>query len=164
MNPLPRVTERTREKIAQEFDDLGPDICMAEIVQDLEKTNPEFLDMASKCARDIGNPAKIMLGFGMFYRLLMAQWPGTGEKSLLSPLPRVASETRELLLQQFDRKGAEAFTMEIIADLEKNNPQLLQMAHNFASGQKDYLSVMQGFALLYKSLIVQSAVDRTYLH
>ena len=38
------------------------------------------------------------------------------------------------------------------------------MAHSFASRHKDYLGIMQGFALLYKSLVVQSSVDRIYLH
>jgi hypothetical protein len=54
--------------------------------------------------------------------------------------------------------------MEIIADLEQNNPELLRMAHDFAEGQLDYLLVMQGFALFYKSLIDQSAADRCRLH
>jgi hypothetical protein len=53
--------------------------------------------------------------------------------------------------------------MEVIEDLERNNPGLLQMAHGFATRQPDYLQVMQGFALLYKSLIDQSAADRALL-
>jgi hypothetical protein len=38
------------------------------------------------------------------------------------------------------------------------------MAHNFAAGQENYLHVMQGFALLYKSLLVQSQAERGSLH
>jgi hypothetical protein len=38
------------------------------------------------------------------------------------------------------------------------------MAHNFASGLDDYLHVIQGFALLYKSLVVQSMSERGRLH
>lgn len=63
-----------------------------------------------------------------------------------------------------DSKGPEAFIMDVIAELEANNPELLQMAHGFASGQKDYLLVMQGFALLYLSLSEQLTADRRLLH
>jgi hypothetical protein len=38
------------------------------------------------------------------------------------------------------------------------------MAHNFASGLENYLHAMQGFALLYKSLIIQSRTERARLH
>jgi hypothetical protein len=31
MGALPRVTELVRERIAREFDDLGPDVCMAKL-------------------------------------------------------------------------------------------------------------------------------------
>jgi hypothetical protein len=50
--------------------------------------------------------------------------------------------------------------MEIIEDLERTDPELLQMAHSFAERQGNYLALMQGFALLYKSLVVQSVADR----
>ena len=50
------------------------------------------------------------------------------------------------------------------AELEAQNPELLQMAHNFASTRPDYLRVMQGFVLIYKSLTHQAAVDRFVLH
>ena len=50
MSVLPRVTELTRERISREFDDLGPDACMAEIKADLRQHNPELLDMASRWA------------------------------------------------------------------------------------------------------------------
>lgn len=137
---------------------------MAEITQDLERNNPELLDMASKWAKDVGNFPEIMLGFGMFYRLLIVEFPAAARQSLLAPLPRVTPETRDLIVSQIDEKGAEAFTMEAVEDLEQDNPELLQMADNFASRQSNYLGVMQGFALFYKSLVIQSSADRKRLH
>jgi hypothetical protein len=38
------------------------------------------------------------------------------------------------------------------------------MAHGFASGSGNYLLAMQGIALLYRSLALQSTVERTRLH
>jgi hypothetical protein len=164
MSLLPRVTVSTRERIAREFDDLGPDACIAEILHRLKQDNPELLDMASKCAADVGNSSKIIIGLGMFYRLLDAQASGVNGKSILSPLPRVTPEARDILVRGLDEEGSEAFTMRIIQDLSKNNPELLQMAHYFASGTKRYLSVMQGFALLYESLVVQTTLERSFMH
>jgi hypothetical protein len=40
MKSLPRVGDVTRETIAREFDDRGPDVCRAEIIADLEANNP----------------------------------------------------------------------------------------------------------------------------
>jgi hypothetical protein len=161
MSLLPRVTEKTRELIAREFDARGPDACMAEIIEHLERHNPELLDMAAKWGADLENPAKAMLGFGMFYRLLNPAPPGT---SALTPLPRVSEETRARLVREIDEKGPGNFTLDVIAELEQYNPELLQMAHNFASGLENYLRAMQGFALLYKSLIIQSRTERARLH
>jgi hypothetical protein len=77
LSVLPRVTERTRERVAREFDDLGPDVCMNSIMRDLQRHNPELLDMASKWANDVGAADRIITAFGMFYRLLSAEmlWP-----------------------------------------------------------------------------------------
>lgn len=161
MSLLPRVTEKARELLAREFDARGPDVCMVEIVQHLEQHNPELLDMAAKWAADIGNPAKAMLGFGMFYRLLIPMPPGTG---MLSPLPRVSEETRALLVREIDEKGPGDFTLDALRELEERNPELLQMAHNFASGLGNYLRAMQGFALVYKALVMQSRAERARLH
>jgi hypothetical protein len=161
MSLLPRVTEKTRELVAREFDARGPDVCMSEIIEHLEQHNPELLDMAAKWAADLGNPAKAMLGFGMFYRLLIPAPPGTG---VLSPLPRVSEETRARLVREIDHKGPADFTLEAIAELEERNPELLQMAHNFASGLGNYLHAMQGFALLYRSLVMQSWAERARPH
>jgi hypothetical protein len=97
----------------------------------------------------------------MFYRLLLPVAPGAGA---LTPLPRVSEETRAMLVSEIDEKGPEDFTMEAIAELEDSNPELLQMAHNFASGLGNYLHGMLGFVLLYKSLAIQSTVGRARLH
>jgi hypothetical protein len=161
MSLLPRVTVTARESVARDFDSRGPDACTAEIIEHLEEHNPEFLDMAARCAADLGNPAKAMLGFSMFYRLLIPASPGAGA---LTPLPRVSAETRALLVAEIDEKGLEDFTIETIAELEQSNPELLQMAHNFASGLGNYLHGIQGFALLYKSLVIQSAAERARPH
>ena len=42
LSVLPRVTERTRERVAREFDDLGPDVCMNSIMRDLQRTIRNF--------------------------------------------------------------------------------------------------------------------------
>jgi hypothetical protein len=70
MSSLPRVAGLTRERIAREFDDRGPDVCRTEITLDLEANNPELLAMAARCARDVGDFARILTGFYVFYRLL----------------------------------------------------------------------------------------------
>jgi hypothetical protein len=75
MGTLPRVVESTREQIAREFDDLGPDACVAEISEHLRGNNPEWLHMAAKCAGDVGDAPRIMGGFCMFYRLLIGRLP-----------------------------------------------------------------------------------------
>jgi hypothetical protein len=164
MSFLPRVTEKSRELIARDFDARGPDVCLAEIVTQLEQHNPEFLDIAVKCAADSGSPRKVLLGFSMFYRLLVVHWPADARRPAVFAPPRVSAETRGLLVAEIDEMGAEAFTAKAIAELQESNPELLQMAHSFAAGLGNYLHVMQGFALLYKSLLVQSEAERGSLH
>jgi hypothetical protein len=167
MTSLPRVTEYTRERVAREFDDLGPAACVAEIAEDLKNNNPELLDIARKCAADVGEPARVMAGFCMFYRLLTTQSmqdlsaPQSGP--FLSPLPRVTRATRDRVAAEIDARGAEAFTMHYIDALEQHNPALLQMAHNFASRESNYVGVMEGIALTWAALLAQTSVDRTYL-
>ena len=164
MTLLPAVTPLARERIARDFDDRGPQACMTEIEDDLGRHNPELLDMADRCARSLGADRRIMIGFCMFYRLLLAPGAPSGESGMLSALPKITAQTREVIVRMIESKGTEAFTMDVIAELEVNNPELLQMAHGFASRQKDYLPVMQGFALLYQSLSEQLAADRRLLH
>ncbi len=161
MGSLPRVSELTREFVSRQFDDLGPEACLAEITECLIRENPEFLDMARNCAADIGDPPAIMVGFGMFYQLLVSASAGT---PVLHALPCVTADTRDALVREIDEEGSDAFTLRAIADLERANPELLQMAHGFASRFDDYLLVMQGFALLYRSLDIQSATAGRYLH
>ena len=164
MSFIPRVTEKARELVARDFDARGPDVCLAEIVTQLEQHNPEFLDIAVKCAADSGSPRKVLLGFSMFYRLLVVHLPADASEPPLFAPPRVSAETRALLVAEIDEMGAEAFIAKAIAELQESNPELLQMAHNFAAGLGNYLHVMQGFALLYKSLLVQSQAERGPLH
>src|ERR1700724_4613842 len=73
MSSLRCVAALTRERVAREFDDRGPEVCCTEITLDLEANNPELLDMAARCARDVGNFARVMTWFCMFYRVLSAQ-------------------------------------------------------------------------------------------
>lgn len=143
MSLLPRVTEASREMIAREFETRGSEVCLAEVVQRLERENPGFLDMATKCAEDLGDPARLMVGFGMLYRLLTMPSPATNGRT--ATLPRVDAQTRDLLVTEIDEKGAEAFTMDAVDELEANNPELLQLAHSFALGSTDYLRAMPGF-------------------
>lgn len=158
MSTLPRVTESTRERVSREFDNLGPEACVDEITAAMRRNNPELLDMASRCARDIGEPEEIMIGFAMLYRLLAAEAAGD------FALPHVAAQTRARLVQEIDEKGAETFTREAIAEMERGNPELLQMAHRFAGRQKNYLATMQGLALVYASLVAQASADRAGAH
>lgn len=171
MSSLPRVADVTRERIAREFDDRGPDVCRTEITLDLEANNPELLDMAARCARDVGDYSRIMTGFCMFYRLLAAEARaglGTsralGDRRPLSLLPRVSPATRDDIAKRIDTIGSKEFTHETIVELERNNPELLLMSHNFAEDHSDYGGVMQGFALLYACLLAEAAQERGHLH
>jgi hypothetical protein len=164
MAALPRVTELTRERIAREFDDLGPDACMAAIRMDLQQHNPELLEMASKWAADAENPQRLMTAFGMFYRLFTAEAGVSIGPNVLSPLPRVSLDTRNVIVARIDQVGSDDFTHQAIDKLEATNPELLQMAHAFASRRQDYARTMQGFALLYEALLIQSQIDQAGRH
>lgn len=164
MSSLPRVTELTREFVSRQFDNLGPEACLADVTERLTRENPEFLDMARKCAADIGNSHKLLVGFGMFYQLLVSASADASDHQIMYALPYVTAETRDALVREIDDNGSEAFTLRAIDDLERHNPELMQMAHDFASRYEDYLRVMQGFALLYRSLQLQAATDRKLLH
>ena len=163
MQWLPRVVASTRERVHQEFDDYGPEACIESVTRDLKRNNPEILDMVVRCAADLGKPSKILLGFGLFYRALTAEC-GADFENLLNPLPRVSPETRDLLVREIDETGTETFTVAGIHDLEANNPELLQLAHGFASAHGDYLGVMQAFALVYRALADEAARERSRIH
>jgi hypothetical protein len=164
MSVLPRVTEFTRERISREFDDLGPEACMAEIRADLQRHNPELLDMASRWAGDGRETKSLMTAFGMFYRLMTAEALAPLGVAALNPLPRVSAEVRDSVIDRIERIGAESFADEAIDNLEAANPELLQMAHGYASRRTDYARTMQGFALLHEALLLQSRRDRVRRH
>ena len=150
--------------MAREFDDRGPAACLAEVVADLRQNNPELLDIARRCAASLGDESRAMLGFAMFYRLLIAPAPPAMRPAALSPLPRVTARTRDAIVQQIDAAGVETFTREALVDLEHDNPELLLMADAFASRHRDYLGLIEGFALFYRALLDQSAADRRAPH
>ena len=152
------MTEATRERISREFDNLGPDACVADIAAAMRRHNPELLDMAQRCAADQGAGQDPMVGLAMFYRLLVA------EAAAEFALPRVSPATRDGIVSEIDDKGAERFTFETLDEMGRANPELLQMAHGFASRQRSYLGMMQGFALIYATLSAQSAADRVGMH
>ena len=66
MSMLPRVTDPTRERISREFDNLGPDVCMADIRKDLDRHNPQLLDMAMKLAGEGKEAKKLFTASGCF--------------------------------------------------------------------------------------------------
>ena len=170
MSSLPRVTDLTRERIAREFDERGPDTCVREITLDLEVNNPELLDIAARCARDVGDATRVMTRFCMFYALLISEagatldTPPDIETLRLNLLPRVTPETRASIVERIDAGGSKRFTREALEELERDNPALLAMAHSFAEEQSDYIGIMQGFALLYVSLSAEAAQQHRSLH
>jgi len=60
--------------------------------------------------------------------------------------------------------GSQEFTSRTVDKLERNNPELLLMAHYFAESQADYLAVVQGFALLFACLSAEADRERRVLH
>lgn len=167
MSLLPRVAERTRETVAREFDDHGPQHCVAEIMADLDSNNPELLDIARRCAHELGDSQRVIEGFCMFYRLLTlqaAQEAAAATSSGINVLPRVTSQTRDQVARQIDEQTTETFTSNYIAELERDNPELLQMAHRFATRHAQYLQIMQGIALWWACLVAQLRQDRAYMH
>ena len=164
MSLLPQVTERTREKISREFDDLGPDACMADITDELRRHNPELLDMAVRWAATGDETVSHMRAFGIFYRVLALEAAAPQGPGALSPLPRISPAIRQAIVEEIDRAGDEAFTREAINNLEELNPELLQMAHFYAAQRADYGRIMQGFALFHQALLIQYRSDRATGH
>jgi hypothetical protein len=171
MATLPRVDSITWERVSREFDERGPEACRTEITRELEENNPEILDMAERCARDVGDFNRIMTGFCMFYQLLNAEARAgmnaserLGVRHSTSMLPRVSPMTRASVAERIERVGSTEFTRDTIVALERNNPELLRMGHSFAENQSDYAGVIQGFALLYACLVAEGAQQRGALH
>jgi hypothetical protein len=158
MTFIPRVSALTRERVAREFDDLGPRVCLAEITGILSDENPEILDMMSRCAGDIRG--SMMTGFAMFYRLLLAETRLAHRMAL----PRVTPETRARIVEEISENGEDQFTLAALDQLQRDNPELLQMAENFASRHADYLAIMQGFCLIYRTLRLQSNLEHGSVH
>jgi hypothetical protein len=170
MSSLPRVTALTRERIARELDARGPEAVRREVESDLQANNPELLDIATRCARDVGDTTRVMTRFCMFYRLLTAEARAALgaltelERLQLSLLPRVSRETRASIVNRIDAQGSQQFTRDAVAELERDNPELLIMANSFAEEHPDYVGVMEGFALLYACLSAEAAQLRVSLH
>ena len=112
MSMLPRVTELTWERISREFDEFGPDACVAEIETDLREHNPELLDMAARWARGSGETRSLMTAFGMFYKLLASEARAPLDSGTLYLLPRVSPEVRDAIVERIDRTDSETFTHE----------------------------------------------------
>jgi hypothetical protein len=85
-------------------------------------------------------------------------------RETMASLPRVSAQTRASLVKRIDEAGSEELTRATFAELERNDPELLLMWHNFAENQTDYGGVMQGFALLYAALLAEAAQQRGALH
>jgi len=164
MSPIAPVTEAARERVAREFDDRGPEACMAEIVGDLRHNNPELLDIASRCAASLGDAPRVMQAFGVFYRLMIDPWAPAHHPRALSPLPRVTPETRDRLVAEIDREGAERFVLGIVGELERQNPELLRALHALASQLPDPLGAAQGLALFYRAVTAEASGGRPFLH
>jgi len=152
---LPLVREFSWECVARDFDDVGPEACVAEILDDLLAHNPHYLEMALRCAKDLDDPERIMTGFAMFYRIL-----AHGARIRGGAVPRITPETRDIVSTLIGEFGEERFVLLAIDTLRDENPCLLQMADGFSSRRENYLTVMQGFALLYKCLAAQAVTDR----
>ena len=164
MSVLPRVAESTRERVAREFDDLGPEACMASVMRHLQQHNPELLDIGARWAAEADDSTRLRLGFAMFYGLLLAESGVALGQSMLSPLPQVSAESRNAIVARIDLIGTERLTREALLHLETANPELLQMAHAFASDRQDYVRTMQGFALMHEALLIQLQTDRARQH
>ena len=114
MGLLPRITKKARELIVREFDARGPDACMAEIIEHLERHNPELLDMAAKLGADLE-------GHAWIWHVLSSSQSGSPGTSVLTQLPRVSEEKRTRLVREIDEKGTGNFKMDAIAELEQHN-------------------------------------------
>ncbi len=151
---LPLIDLRLWERVARDFDDVGPDACISEIFDELLAHNPHYLEMALRSARDVGDPEGMFAGFAMFYRILSL---GACERG--SVLPRITPETRDAIAALAGECGDAQFVMLATDTLRAENPCLMQMADGFASRHEDYLGIMQAFALLYKSLSAQALIN-----
>jgi hypothetical protein len=82
----------------------------------------------------------------------------------MTKMPRVTRETRERIAEEIEDTGPKAFTLAVIKELEKDNPELLEMTYTFAKNRDDFLETILGFAVFYRLLKAQSAAEATRLH
>ena len=153
MTTLPLVSERHWERVARDFDDVGPQACIAEIVEQLRAQNPHYLAIAQRSAADAGDEASAFTGFAQFYRILDLDARDRG-----GAVPRITAQTLDVIDALVEEFGEEQFIVLATEMLCEENPFLSQMAHSFAS-RRDYLTVMKGFVLLYKCLSVQATIN-----
>ena len=151
---LPLVEEISWERVAREFDDIGPEACVAETLDELLERNPHCLEIACRCAADAGDLQRVFTGFAMFYRILAAQAADHG-----TTLPCVTAETREVMAELAAELGEPAFVLLATEALCEDNPCLAQMADGFASRHAAYDTIMHGFALIYRCLSAQAAIE-----
>lgn len=151
---LPFVSERHWERVAREFEDLGPTVCIAEIVEQLNADNPRYLATARRCAEDAVNEAGAFTGFAKFYRIMALD-----ARERRADVPRISAQTLDVIGTLIEEFGEETFVLLATELLCEENSCLAQMADSFASRQPDYLTIMQGFVVLYKCLSVQAAID-----
>jgi hypothetical protein len=151
---LPSVHEIFWERVARDFENVGPEACMAEIVDELLAQNPHYLEIAIRSACDSGAPERVLTGFAMFYRIL-----ALGARDRGGALPRITLETRDAIAALVSELGEAQFTSLATDTLRDENPCMMQMADSFASRFPNYLLVMQGFVLLYRMLSAQAVID-----
>lgn len=154
MPTLPPVSERHWERVVRDFDDVGPQACVAEIVEDLRKENPHYLAIARRCASDAADEARAFTGFAKFYRILALD-----ARERNTSVPRITAQTLDVVDALLEELGEERFIVLATETLCGENPSLSQMADSFASPGHDYLTVMQGFVLLYNCLSTQAVID-----
>lgn len=68
------------------------------------------------------------------------------------------------MIARIARIDEEEFSREAVGNPEAVNPELLRVAHGFASERRDYEHTMQGLALLHEALLLQSQTDRRKPH
>jgi len=151
---LPLIDLRLWDRVARDFDDVGPDACISEILEELLARNPHYLEMALRRARHVGDLEGMFAGFAMFYRIVSLGACGRG-----GVLPRITPKPRDAIAALAGECGDAQFVMLATDTLRTENPCLMQMADGFASRHDVYLGIMHAFALLYKSLSAQASID-----
>lgn len=154
MPTLPSVSDRHWERVARDFDDIGPEACVAEIMNEMRANNPRYLAIARRCARDTEDPTGTFTGFAKFYAVV-----ALGAHEHGRAVPRIASQTLDVIDTLVQEFGEDCFVTLATELLWRENASLAAMAHSFASPRPDYLTIMQGFAVLYNCLSMQGKID-----